>query len=177
MRGIGFNVRDPTMCLGCRSVLLTSRRSSTPLVVSEICVGPSSASGLIAGYAIRHSGEWRNWGPCRNKRWPTQAAFITCCGISEQRRHRGGEHGFTASFADSPQRNGALVSDASLALQQQLSRLTLLMRIHAGPAKARLRSFAFDGPNLESQAQLWAYVDVFDYLAVMGGPAASPCSS
>jgi len=57
-------------------------------------------------------------------------------------------------------------SGGSLALQQRLAHLTMLMRAHAGPAKALLRSMALAQTVLNKQAQLWAYVDVFHYMAL-----------
>ena len=41
------------------------------------------------------------------------------------------------------------------------------MRLHAGPVKASLRSVALLERMLNGQAQLWAYVDVFRYMAVV----------
>ena len=59
------------------------------------------------------------------------------------------------------------LSGTSLALRQELMRLTMLMRMHAGPAKALRRSFAIVQRTLDSQAQLWSYVDVFRYMALV----------
>ena len=59
------------------------------------------------------------------------------------------------------------LSGASLALRQQLAHLTMLMRLHAGPEKANLRAAALIQRSLDNQAQLWAYVDVFRYLAIL----------
>jgi len=41
------------------------------------------------------------------------------------------------------------------------------MRMHAGPAKAFLRLASLMQKTLDSQAQLWAYVDAFHYLAIV----------
>jgi len=59
------------------------------------------------------------------------------------------------------------LSAPSLVLRQQLIRLTDYMRLHAGPVKASLRSVALLERMLNGQAQLWAYVDVFRYMAVV----------
>lgn len=59
------------------------------------------------------------------------------------------------------------LSGGRLAFQQQLTHLTMLMRMHAGPVKAMQRAFALTQNTLDSQAQLWAYVDVFRYMAIL----------
>ncbi|HWC97651.1 MAG TPA: DHA2 family efflux MFS transporter permease subunit [Candidatus Sulfopaludibacter sp.] len=59
------------------------------------------------------------------------------------------------------------LSAGSLELRHALSRLTMLMQAHAGPVKASLRSAAILQRSLDNQAQLWAYVDVFRYLAIV----------
>jgi DHA2 family multidrug resistance protein len=59
------------------------------------------------------------------------------------------------------------ISGSSLILRQQLIRLTALMRLHAGPVKASLRSYALLERRLNQQAQVWAYIDVFRYIAVV----------
>jgi hypothetical protein len=51
-------------------------------------------------------------------------------------------------------------------LQKQIYALTQQMQLHAGPARARLRAFALTDRSLNGQAQLWAYVDDFRYLAL-----------
>ncbi len=61
------------------------------------------------------------------------------------------------------------LSGSSLALRQQLAHLMALMRTHAGPVKAYLRSASLLEKTLDSQAQLWAYVDIFRYLAILCG--------
>jgi DHA2 family multidrug resistance protein len=58
-------------------------------------------------------------------------------------------------------------SGASLALHRQMHMLENLMKLHAGPAKAMLRAAALLQTGLNNQAQLWAYVDVFRYLAIV----------
>jgi DHA2 family multidrug resistance protein len=45
--------------------------------------------------------------------------------------------------------------------------LTTQMRMHAGPKQALLRAYALIQKGLDSQAQLWAYVDDFRYLALL----------
>ncbi len=60
-----------------------------------------------------------------------------------------------------------LLSGSNLALRQQLSHLTRLMSMHAGPAKASLRAMAIAQRTLNGQAQLWSYVDVFRDLSVV----------
>jgi DHA2 family multidrug resistance protein len=41
------------------------------------------------------------------------------------------------------------------------------MQMHAGPKRATLRAFALLQDALNSQSQLWAYVDDFRYLALL----------
>ncbi len=59
------------------------------------------------------------------------------------------------------------LSGASIQFRQELERLTALLRMHSGPTKATLRALAIANNTLNSQAQLWAYVDVFRYLAAL----------
>jgi DHA2 family multidrug resistance protein len=59
------------------------------------------------------------------------------------------------------------LTGSSLALRQDLARLTQYMRLHAGPVKASLRAMAVIERRLNAQAQLWAYVDVFRYMALL----------
>jgi hypothetical protein len=40
------------------------------------------------------------------------------------------------------------------------------MDLHAGPQRAMLRAYALTNAGLDKQAQLWAYVDDFRYLAL-----------
>lgn len=58
------------------------------------------------------------------------------------------------------------LSGSSIALRQQREHLVKLMMTHAGPVKASLRSFALIQKSFDNQAQLFAYVDVFRYLAL-----------
>jgi MFS transporter, DHA2 family, multidrug resistance protein len=58
-----------------------------------------------------------------------------------------------------------LLSGANVFLYNELQRLTTLMRMHAGPLKAMLRAMALIQRTLDNQAQLWAYVDIFRYMA------------
>jgi DHA2 family multidrug resistance protein len=59
------------------------------------------------------------------------------------------------------------LSGASPVLRRQLHALTVTMSHHAGPAKASLRAFALTQRSLDSQAQIYAYVDVFRYFALL----------
>jgi len=59
------------------------------------------------------------------------------------------------------------LSGSSVALQNALHRLTTLMRMHAGPRLAMRRAFALINHTLDSQAQLWSYVDDFRYLGLV----------
>ena len=59
------------------------------------------------------------------------------------------------------------LSGSSLALRQELAHLTSRMQMHAGPVKASLRAAATVQRLLDGQAQLWAYVDVFRYMAIL----------
>ncbi|HVW07780.1 MAG TPA: DHA2 family efflux MFS transporter permease subunit [Bryobacteraceae bacterium] len=58
------------------------------------------------------------------------------------------------------------INAASPAMREFAAKLTPLMNEHAGPRKAALRVLALTQSQLDRQAQLWAYVDVFRYLAV-----------
>jgi DHA2 family multidrug resistance protein len=51
-------------------------------------------------------------------------------------------------------------------LQRQMAKLTPLMQAHAGPHRAFLRVWSITQTGLDRQAQLFAYVDVFRYLAL-----------
>ena len=52
-------------------------------------------------------------------------------------------------------------------LRRQIELLTRHMQMHVGPHKALLRAFAITQQSLNNQAQLWAYVDDFRYLAAL----------
>jgi DHA2 family multidrug resistance protein len=41
------------------------------------------------------------------------------------------------------------------------------MEVHAGPRRASLRAFSLLQEALNTQSQLWAYVDDFRYLALL----------
>jgi DHA2 family multidrug resistance protein len=59
------------------------------------------------------------------------------------------------------------LSGASWILQRELHSLTMRMQMHAGPRRATLRAFSILQDALNSQSQLWAYVDDFRYLALL----------
>jgi DHA2 family multidrug resistance protein len=59
------------------------------------------------------------------------------------------------------------LSGASWILQREVHSLTMRMQMHAGPKRATLRAFALLQDALNSQSQLWAYVDDFRYLALL----------
>src|ERR1700761_9354896 len=59
------------------------------------------------------------------------------------------------------------LSGASWVFRRQLNELTMQMRLHAGPRRALLRAFSLTQSSLDHQAQLWAYVDDFRYLALL----------
>ena len=52
-------------------------------------------------------------------------------------------------------------------MQQQLAELTAKMQMHAGPVKAGLHALSLTQKGFNNQAQLWAYVDDFRYLALL----------
>ncbi len=56
---------------------------------------------------------------------------------------------------------------ASWLLRRQINQLTALMQLHAGPRRAMLRAYSMTDTALNSQAQLWAYVDVLRYFALL----------
>jgi MFS transporter, DHA2 family, multidrug resistance protein len=59
------------------------------------------------------------------------------------------------------------LSNANWILQKQLNALTMQMHLHAGPRRAMLRAYSLTQAGLNSQASLWAYVDIFRYLALI----------
>ncbi len=59
------------------------------------------------------------------------------------------------------------LSGASWLMRRQLHSLTMQMHLHAGPKRAGLRALFITQNALQSQAQLWAYVDDFRYLALI----------
>lgn len=63
--------------------------------------------------------------------------------------------------------NAHWFSGSSWAMQRQLQELTRQMQMHAGPHRSLLRAFALTDKTFNNQAQLWAYVDDFRYLALM----------
>jgi hypothetical protein len=58
-------------------------------------------------------------------------------------------------------------SGANWLLRRQLRLLTTQMQMHVGPRQAMLRAFFIMQSSLDHQAELWAYVDVFRYLALL----------
>ncbi len=59
------------------------------------------------------------------------------------------------------------LSGASYLLRRQLSNLTHSMSLHVGPHKAMQRAYAITNMSFNNQAQLWAYVDVLRYFAIL----------
>ena len=59
------------------------------------------------------------------------------------------------------------LSGSNWIFRRELNMLTTQMRMHAGPKQALLRAYALIQKGLDSQAQLWAYVDDFRYLALL----------
>jgi DHA2 family multidrug resistance protein len=59
------------------------------------------------------------------------------------------------------------LSNANPILHRVLLNATQMMSLHAGPEKAMLRAYALTNTALNKQAQLWAYVDDFRYLALL----------
>ena len=57
----------------------------------------------------------------------------------------------------------------SLAVQRYIASLTAAMQRHVGPHLAMQRAYASLQAALDGQAQLWAYVDDFRYLALLCG--------
>jgi len=57
----------------------------------------------------------------------------------------------------------------SLAVQRYIASLTAAMQRHAGPHVAMQRAYGLLQSTLDGQAQLWAYVDDFRYMAVLCG--------
>lgn len=58
-------------------------------------------------------------------------------------------------------------SGASWIMQREIRQLTTQLHLHAGPARAQLQAMATAQKGLDGQAQLWAYVDDFRYLAIL----------
>jgi MFS transporter, DHA2 family, multidrug resistance protein len=63
--------------------------------------------------------------------------------------------------------NAHWLSGSNWILQRQLHELMLRMQLHAGPRRALLRAISFINNDLNHQAQLWAYVDDFRYIALL----------
>jgi DHA2 family multidrug resistance protein len=59
------------------------------------------------------------------------------------------------------------LSPASPLLRKQIHFTNLLMQHHAGPVRSSLRSVSLLQKALDSQAQIYAYADVFRYLSVV----------
>ena len=59
------------------------------------------------------------------------------------------------------------LTPGSVVLRNELAKLTLYMHLHAGPVKSSLRAMSIVQTQLNAQAQLWAYVDVFRYMALL----------
>ena len=57
----------------------------------------------------------------------------------------------------------------SRAVQRTIASLTSAMQSHVGPHLAMRRAYAELQATLDGQAQLWAYVDDFRYLALVSG--------
>ena len=56
-----------------------------------------------------------------------------------------------------------------LALQRFIASVTGLMQRHVGPHLAMQRAYSELQNTLDGQAQLWAYIDDFRYLALLCG--------
>jgi DHA2 family multidrug resistance protein len=63
--------------------------------------------------------------------------------------------------------NSHWLSSASWILQRELHSLTMRMQMHVGARRATLRALSMLQTALNSQSQLWAYVDDFRYLALL----------
>jgi len=59
------------------------------------------------------------------------------------------------------------LSSSSLALRNELAKLTHYLQLHTGPVKSSLRAMSIFQRQLDAQAQLWSYVDLFRYMAVL----------
>ncbi len=59
--------------------------------------------------------------------------------------------------------------------QRQITSLTTQMAAHAGPRRALLRAYEITSTTLNNQAQLYAYVDDFRYLAIIAFLCAPVC--
>jgi DHA2 family multidrug resistance protein len=95
-------------------------------------------------------------------------------GIFNFLRNIGGSIGISAANAIAQRHlqthrneNVQWFSGASWLLRKQLNYLIALMERHVGPHKALLRAVSLTQTNLDRQAQLWAYVDDFRYLALL----------
>jgi DHA2 family multidrug resistance protein len=89
-------------------------------------------------------------------------------------RNIGGSIGISAVNALAQRRfqahRGELVTSlggTNLAVQQYIGSLTAAMQRHVGPQLAMKRAYASLQTTLDGQAQLWAYVDDFRYLALV----------
>jgi len=91
-------------------------------------------------------------------------------------RNIGGSIGISAVNTIAQRRfqahRGELVTSlggTNLAVQRYIASLTAAMKSHVGPRFAMQRAYASLQTTLDSQAQLWAYVDDFRYLALLCG--------
>jgi len=63
--------------------------------------------------------------------------------------------------------NAHWLSGSNWIVQRQLRELMLRMQLHAGPRRALPHALSFINSDLNHQAQLWAYVDSFRYIALL----------
>jgi DHA2 family multidrug resistance protein len=103
----------------------------------------------------------------------SQEQIGNASGIFNLLRNIGGSVGISAANTISQRhlqvhRNEILhsINPANPIMQKLVAKLTPLMSRHAGPHKAALRVLSLVQSQLDRQAQLWAYVDVFRYLAL-----------
>ena len=59
------------------------------------------------------------------------------------------------------------LSGANWIMRRSINTMTMQMQQHAGPRRAMLRAYSMIQTDLNNQAQLWAYVDDFRYLALL----------
>jgi DHA2 family multidrug resistance protein len=57
------------------------------------------------------------------------------------------------------------LSGGNWIFRREIQMLSMQMHLHAGPRLAVRRAFYLTQQSLDNQAQLWAYVDIFRYLA------------
>ena len=129
---------------------------------------------------MAHRDQWRRHEPyvcpvvqCCTRNTP-EGQIGNASGIFNLLRNIGGSIGISAANTiaqrhQQSHRNEIVhsLSNANPILHRAVANFTNMMSLHVGPGKAILRAYALTDAALNKQAQLWAYVDDFRYLALL----------